>query len=86
MRDYSELKRLVAQGSLPPCVRELIAKNESLRKDAERYRWLRLGMGQAIVVQPDNSVTCDCERFQVLLEEEVDKIADADLAKVNNHV
>lgn len=31
MTDYSELKRLVAQGSLPPIVSTLIAENEELR-------------------------------------------------------
>lgn len=32
MIDHSELKRLVAQGSLPPVVATLIAENEALRK------------------------------------------------------
>lgn len=33
MTDHTELKRLLALGSLPPCVGELIAENERLRED-----------------------------------------------------
>lgn len=48
MRDYSELE-LIAQAAVgftdvslaPDVVLELIAENKSLRKDADRYQWLR---------------------------------------------
>ena len=61
---------------------QLKAGNEALRQDAERYQYLRQGMGSAIVVRPDNSVLCDCERYDVLLEGEVDRAVDADMAEV----
>ena len=48
MRDYSELE-LIAQAAAgfsdvslaPDVVLELIAENKRLRKDADRYQWLR---------------------------------------------
>lgn len=64
---------------------QLKAENEALRKDAERYRWLRLGMGKAIVVVPDNDRSCDCELFEVLLESEVDQSVDAAMSKEATH-
>ncbi|MBW8127507.1 MULTISPECIES: hypothetical protein [Pseudomonas] len=48
MRDYSELE-LIAQAAVgftdvslaPDVVLELIAENKALRKDSDRYQWLR---------------------------------------------
>ncbi|WP_024718061.1 ead/Ea22-like family protein [Pseudomonas putida] len=60
---------------------QLKAENEALRKDAERYQWLRQGMGKVIVVEPDNDAPCDCDGYEVLLESEVDDAVDADIPK-----
>lgn len=38
MTDYTELKRLVEQGGLPPIVSTLIAENEALRTEAARWK------------------------------------------------
>lgn len=66
-------------------INELLVESEALRKDAERYQSLRLGMGWAVVVQPDNAASCDCDRYDVLLEGEVDEAVDADIAKAVTH-
>lgn len=66
-------------------IEDLKAENEALRRDAERYQWLRQGMGKVIVVEPDNAVSCDCDRYEVLLESEVDDAVDADIAKEAAH-
>ncbi|KPM64175.1 hypothetical protein HB13667_13855, partial [Pseudomonas putida] len=63
----------------------LKAENEALRRDAERYQWLRQGMGKVIVVEPDNAVSCDCDRYEVLLEAEVDDAVDAEIAEEAIH-
>lgn len=64
---------------------QLKAENEALRRDAERYQWLRQGMGKVIVVEPDNAVSCDCDRYEVLLEAEVDDAVDAEIAEEAIH-
>lgn len=64
---------------------QLKAEIEALRKDAERYQWLRQGMGKVIVVEPDNATSCDCDRYEVLLEAEVDDAVDAEIAKEASH-
>lgn len=64
---------------------QLKAESEALRKDAERYQWLRQGMGKVIVVEPDNAVSCDCDRYEVLLESEVDEAVDAEIAEESIH-
>lgn len=64
---------------------QLKAENEALRKDAERYQWLRQGMGKVIVVEPDNATSCDCDRYEVLLEAEVDDAVDAEIAEEAIH-
>ena len=55
---------------------------EAYRKDAERYQWLREGMGAAIVMVPDNSVESGLSPSSVLLNEEVDEFVDAAMSKV----
>ncbi|MDM9601359.1 hypothetical protein QTN23_17720 [Pseudomonas shirazica] len=66
-------------------IEDLKAENEALRRDAERYQWLRQGMGKVIVVEPDNAVSCDCDRYEVLLEAEVDDAVDAEIAEEAIH-
>lgn len=66
-------------------IEDLKAEIEALRKDAERYQWLRQGMGKVIVVEPDNATSCDCDRYEVLLEAEVDDAVDAEIAEEAIH-
>lgn len=60
----------------------LEAEVESLRKDAERYHWIRQGEGEAvIIVDPDNaseSGICPCH---VIIGDEVDEYIDDILAR-----
>ena len=54
---------------------------EAYRRDAERYQWLREGMGAAIVMVPDNTVESSLSPCGVLLNEEVDQFVDAAMSK-----
>ena len=88
MKKYDDLKRMAEMCEIPEKqaseVLELIAENEALRADAERYRWLRDPdhCEEDFLDGPaDNIVVGSCGGEDILWSEQLDAAVDAAMSK-----
>lgn len=68
MTDYTELKRLLALGSLPPCVGVLIAENERLAAACERAEQVINAESKAAAIAIGRANLMQTERDQLKAE------------------